>query len=1230
MHGATSEDLTDLAKPGTESAYAAFVSHCVARYLIHSHLSLRREYLSPPHLVLRTIVQSFLASDEEARELFGQNFFSNLFETYPEIQDYFLHTDLDWLAVTHATRATSMIFQGVDGMLQETGPWRKECLRLDRFHKVHSIPTNLYQIFGANYLLLLSPLFAEEALARQFGDFPVTQEELEDAFSSLYVDAACEVSPAMMYEEMVLKGAEKLLATISNNLQWPEEELCKRVLQIKLELSRGNVYTLTTEELKAGARIAWRTSAKDAVRKAWTKLDVLDRRDVDTHKGICQLIDEHLQAAVSNANVLAVLSPKRADEVWGFRFWSPKYFLYAGYKKGNGTMVGDPANIEFTNHLVKYGIWKPPKEQKDFDLLPIVFKVPGLRPFAYKIPDDLKCEVAIEHPECKAVADLGLRWPAFDFSSNVSMVIGGIRYQCCCFNQEHVSTEVVQNLSKRPGLVQRFAKAMKIPPSQTLFKKKIQYEMELAVLHSFKSQGYAIMDSEEAAISFSTHCNREREAGRECLQESMLGSLSDCHRTLPHFGFGCDEWNVSAVSMDITAEQVSQENEAIRNQKTREPNILILYGSETGTSENVAYRLRRALKLLKPTVMDINSAAGLEVVEEKGITHIIVICSTFNRGEFPQNARKIAEAVHAPDVLDGKQYAVLALGSSLYPDFCAAGCRVDQILQCMGAKSCLPLTKVDAKHGLEGQIADWLKLAESILLPKHLLAAVQEGPVQYKMKWQTNNTTNTGSLDKFSWPKTTKNETMLCIANEELMVAGDIDTRSTRRLTFHLPPGVSYESGDHLSIQPLNSLDMVRRFALCFKAELMKDADCRPGELDENVFLRQLLRPFSIECFEGEESVEAQLPFDTPTTLSDLLQAHTDLTLHDFKIVELLALVHNASYDTNGQLKQNLADEHKEEMQQIEAFHRKLTLEVVSDEEQSQKQSHINSFMSLYPTMVAFLEGFPFLGSLLGLANVLQVLPRLQPRCYSISSSPKRDASSVSISVGVVLLTTSAGVKIRGVCSNYLARICPHDCVKVSVRTSSFRGPKDHTSPVIMVGPGTGLAPLMGFLEDRAIGLAANPELRPADCHLFFGCRTNEDFLYRNQITTWEAANTLKLHLALSRCKSAPKKYVQDLMKGMGQQLYELLVHPDTHIYLCGDAKVGNAAFELCLETLRVHGHMSRVTAANRVKIMKTENRWQYDLWGTVKSFDDIGALKIKKQEENMNRRAKLWLKSVE
>ena len=167
---------------------------------------------------------------------------------------------------------------------------------------------------------------------------------------------------------------------------------------------------------------------------------------------------------------------------------------------------------------------------------------------------------------------------------------------------------------------------------------------------------------------------------------------------------------------------------------------------------------------------------------------------------------------------------------------------------------------------------------------------------------------------------------------------------------------------------------------------------------------------------------------------------------------------------------------------------------------------------------------------------------------------------------------------------------------------------------------------MMGFLQERANSVAAGKVSDTCSCHLFFGCRTRDDRIYEHLIDEWEMSGILCHHLALSRDDDTPKSYVQDKMLDMGANLCELLLSESGCVYICGDARVANGCYEACIKVLTRYGHMSRVTAVMRIKKMRFQKRWQYDLWGSVSQFNEIKEQK----ERNISLAPSEWLKKFQ
>jgi sulfite reductase (NADPH) flavoprotein alpha-component len=226
-------------------------------------------------------------------------------------------------------------------------------------------------------------------------------------------------------------------------------------------------------------------------------------------------------------------------------------------------------------------------------------------------------------------------------------------------------------------------------------------------------------------------------------------------------------------------------------------------------------------------------------------------------------------------------------------------------------------------------------------------------------------------------------------------------------------------------------------------------------------------------------------------------------------------------------------------------------------------------------------------------AEFVSLLARLQPRLYSISSSPKVHPDEVHLTVATVRYE-SGGRARKGVCSTFLAeRAEPPTPVPVFVqRSHGFRLPSDGARPVIMIGPGTGVAPFRAFLEERrALGAKGRN-------WLFFGDQQREcDFLYRPELEAMLAEGSLaRLETAFSR--DQPEKiYVQHQMLEQTAEFWRWL-EAGAHVYVCGDAKRMAKDVDAALhQIVQRAGGQTMEQAADYVARMKTEKRYQRDVY---------------------------------
>ncbi|WP_156399721.1 bifunctional nitrate reductase/sulfite reductase flavoprotein subunit alpha [Rhodococcus sp. Leaf278] len=222
----------------------------------------------------------------------------------------------------------------------------------------------------------------------------------------------------------------------------------------------------------------------------------------------------------------------------------------------------------------------------------------------------------------------------------------------------------------------------------------------------------------------------------------------------------------------------------------------------------------------------------------------------------------------------------------------------------------------------------------------------------------------------------------------------------------------------------------------------------------------------------------------------------------------------------------------------------------------------------------------------------LSVLKPLQPRLYSISSSPKENPDEVQVTVSAVRYNVH-GVPRRGVCSTYLADHAANHEVGIFVQKSShFKPPEDPTTPMIMVGPGTGIAPFRAFLhERRALGHTGKN-------WLFFGEQhADTDFYYRDELTAMLSDGSLdRLDVAFSRDQK-DKVYVQDRMREHGSELWNW-IHRGAHFYVCGDASRMAKDVDAALKgVVAQHGKLAPSSAEAYVKALAAEKRYVRDVY---------------------------------
>jgi NADPH-ferrihemoprotein reductase len=232
------------------------------------------------------------------------------------------------------------------------------------------------------------------------------------------------------------------------------------------------------------------------------------------------------------------------------------------------------------------------------------------------------------------------------------------------------------------------------------------------------------------------------------------------------------------------------------------------------------------------------------------------------------------------------------------------------------------------------------------------------------------------------------------------------------------------------------------------------------------------------------------------------------------------------------------------------------------------------------------------------LEHLLNLCPLLQTRFYTISSSSSVHPDTVHLTVAVTRYDREDGSTFSGVCSNHVARCEPGaSTLRVFNRPSTFRLPGDASRPVLMVGPGTGIAPMRAILQERshqrrALGRKVGPNV------LYFGCKNSKhDFLYEDELKEYQKAGDLaQLHLAFSR-EQKEKVYVQHLLRKNAKETWKMIDGDGAYVFVCGGVKMGHEVTEVLKDVFSSQGGMAPEDAKEYLAKLTEDGRYVQELW---------------------------------
>lgn len=602
----------------------------------------------------------------------------------------------------------------------------------------------------------------------------------------------------------------------------------------------------------------------------------------------------------------------------------------------------------------------------------------------------------------------------------------------------------------------------------------------------------------------------------------------------------------------------------------RERQLLVLYGSQTGTAQDVAERVGREGKRrrfrVRVLAMDSYNTSGLlyEPV-------VVFVCSTTGQGDEPDNMKKtwrlLLRKSLPPDSLAPVQFTVLGLGDSSYQRFNFVGKKLYRRVLQLGARPLLPLALADDQHDLgpDAVVDPWLVLlweelmrlyplppgltpiSDSVLLPSKYRVTIDAAtsPV-------ASNSVATSSIPEATPSSGTASPTRQhpfaarLVSNER--VTPDDHFQDVRLVTFDIEnSGIRHSAGDVLMVQPQNAESAVSEFLALF-------------DLDPNLLFH---------LHQTDPDVPLPSSFPSPCSVRHLVTHFLD-----FQSVPRRSFFQLLSY---------FAGESELEKEKL--------LEFTTPEGQEELFAYCNRPRR---TILEVFHDFPVSQAAVPFPYLFDLIPLLQPRAFSIASSAHCHANHIQILMAVVRYRSKLHRPRQGICSTWLATVEPEKSVlriPVWVAPGTIKFPQQPGSHVIMIGPGTGCAPFRAYIEERV----QNGEKGNM---LFFGCRSaRADFFFSSEWLPLASEGLLRLFTAFSRDQEH-KFYVQHSMEKEGAELWQWIQERQAFVFVAGNAKrMPIDVLEALKEVAMEHGGLSQERAEAFVKELQDSKRLQLETW---------------------------------
>lgn len=617
-------------------------------------------------------------------------------------------------------------------------------------------------------------------------------------------------------------------------------------------------------------------------------------------------------------------------------------------------------------------------------------------------------------------------------------------------------------------------------------------------------------------------------------------------------------------------------------------NVVIFYGSQTGTAEAYAIKLMKDLSStfgLDTMVVDFSDYDFTYFSMIKPEVFCFFIMSTYGEGDPPDNAIDFFEFLESStEVFSSLKYSIFGLGNSTYEFYNRASKRLKKIFLELGATEFLPFAEGDDKNGnSDDAFIAWKKdvysffkhkkkVKEVNLDYKPLLKVVKRDDICKDHPSVVINKPNIKYDNKLQEKKAINNNFIYLSEIVKIENLYHSTERSCLHIEFDLSKtNLKYSTGDHLGVWPFNCEDHINKFLETFGLENKKN-----DVIDVQVSDQML-----------------KIPFESPITYEILVKYY---------------LAINGPFSK--QILYNLRIFAPDEKS------KKLCIELSKDSVKFENMI-AQKKLNFHEALLLISNGK--IWDKVTLDFLMESLLFIKPRFYSISSSSLAKKKILAITVivesekiddrYVIGLTTNLfkcfssfkNINETKPCTYFNIKDQLYDNKKIRfpifIRKSNFKIPENPSTPLILIGPGTGVAPFRGFLMEKTA--MKKKKIKIGKILLFYGCRCNAEFLYSKE---WDAYKKIldpdfEMFVSFSQEQNKAKEYVQSKLLENSDKIRDLLNHGAV-IYICGDALKMAKDVQKTLSKIILNTHtVSDKDVKNLLKKLINENKYKEDVW---------------------------------